>query len=87
MKRSQWFTLAGIFLILSVFFQIMSSIAMKGEIIAGVETREIGGAGDIIFPLRQSLYNSFAMVCWALMIGFFICGYLEKKQNKNIRRF
>lgn len=100
MKSSQWFVLAGIFLIGVIMFQIMANTALKGELMM-TETQinimdKTGefpemGVGDIIFPLRHSLYQSFTFLCWLGLMGCLICGSIEshskkKKEKENFRR-
>ena len=91
MKSSQWFVLAGIFLIGVIIFQIMANTALKGELMITEthiniinNTGEFPemGVGDTIFPLRHSLYQSFTFLCWLGLIGCLICGGIEGRSKK-----
>ncbi|MFH1889559.1 MAG: hypothetical protein ABIJ58_01620 [Nanoarchaeota archaeon] len=95
MKSSQWFVLAGIFLVGVIMFSIMANTAMKGELMITKTQIDIWdktgefpemGIGDIIFPLRHSIYTSFHFLCWLGLMGCLICGWIEshsKKRKKN----
>lgn len=90
MNKKQWFVLAGLFLIGIIMFQILANIALKGEILLTETKTEIMsrtgevpklGAGDIVFPLRHSLYQSFTYLCWLGLMGCLICSWLEPKKK------
>lgn len=73
----------------------MANTALKGEIMMTETEIDIMnktgefpemGFGDIIFPLRHSLYQSFTFLCWLGLMGCSICGGIEghyrKKETK-----
>jgi len=70
-------------------FQVMASSALEGELMMTKANMDIINrtgelpkmhAGDIIFPLRYSLIQSFAFLCWLGLMGCLICGFLEKNK-------
>ena len=91
MKSSQWFVLAGIFLIGIITFQIMANIAGKGELMMAETQIDIinktgefpeMGVGDIVLPLRYSLYQSFSLLCSLGLMGCLICGWIESRSER-----
>ncbi len=96
MRTGQWFVLAGVFGIGMIFFLIMSSTARTGELMLiemGIDIiNRTGeppdfGTGYLLALLRQSLYNSFAFLCWLGLIGCSICGLLERRAIKKEEEF
>lgn len=89
MNWKQWFVFAGIFLVGVVMFQVMANTALEGEsmmreirmdIINNTGELPKMNAGDIIFSLRYSLYQSFTFLCLMGLMGCLICGCLEMKK-------
>jgi len=91
MRTNQWFVLAGVFFIGIIMFQIMASTALTGELM--LREMEIDiinrtgempdfGTGYLLSLLRQSLYNSFTLLCWLGLMGCLICGWLESRAEK-----
>lgn len=82
MRENQWSVIAVVFFLGMLFFMCMAFSAMKGQILSSQIARAELGMGDIIFPLRSSLYFSFAFFCFLIFNIGWICGLIEGRAKK-----
>lgn len=82
MRKNQWDAIAVVFILGVIFFVFMGNMAGRGEILMRQADNLELGAGDIIFPLRNSLYFSFAFLCFLVFNVACINSLLEGRAEK-----